>query len=157
MNVSTLAHRDVVACSDRDSAEEVAHRMWESDIGCLPVVDKAQRVVGIVTDRDLAMAAYLQGRPLRAIAVSTAMSREVVTCHERDRVADVTRWMRQRQIRRVPVVADDGTLRGMITLNDLVHAAAAGHLLATDVVHALAGISRPRRSCPVEDDAALLA
>src|SRR5262245_48282079 len=122
MNVSDLFQRDVVTCSARDSLERIGRLMWEHDIGCMPVVDEERRVVGMITDRDVAMAAFLQGAPLRSITTSSVMSREVVSCLEGDDLGDVERAMRQRQIRRLPVVDGEGRLAGMITLGDLARA-----------------------------------
>jgi CBS domain-containing protein len=144
MQVTKLMQREIMTCSDRDSLEHVAGLMWKYDIGCLPVTSDAGRVVGVITDRDVCMAAYLQGAPLRSITVSSVMSKEVVTCRERDQVKDVEEAMRQRQVRRLPVVDDDGAPIGIITLNDIARAAHEGKLPSAEVASTLAAISRPR-------------
>jgi CBS domain-containing protein len=143
MQVSELMQRDVVTCSDRDTLERAAQLMWESDVGCLPVVDEG-RVIGMLTDRDVCMAGFLQGCPFRSIAVSSAMAKEVVTCKARDDLRDVEYLMRHRQIRRVPVIDETGTLIGMISLNDIARAAYAGKLPSAEVASTLSAISHPR-------------
>src|SRR5215212_5804155 len=126
MKAADLIQREIVTCSERDSLEHVAGLMWKYDIGGLPVAGGDGRVIGMITDRDICMAAYLQGAPLRSITVSSVMSKEVVTCSERDAVRDVEHAMRSRQVRRVPVVDDQGKLVGMISLNDIARAAHEG-------------------------------
>ena len=96
--------RDVRACSPDDTMGEAAQVMWENDCGCVPVVDDTQRVVGVITDRDLAMAAHLQGVALRDSRVSSAMARDVKCCSPRDTPAMVQAVMQQYRIRRVPVI-----------------------------------------------------
>jgi len=144
MQVAALIQREVTTCSDRDQLHDVANLMWKHDIGCLPVLGDGGRVIGMITDRDVCMAAYLQAAPLRSIAVSSAMSREIVSCKESDDVLDVGKTMRSRQIRRVPVVDDRGALVGMITLNDLARAAHEGKLPAAEIAQILVAISHPR-------------
>lgn len=144
MQAADLIQHEIVTCSERDSLDHVTGMMWKFDIGCLPVVSQEGRLIGIITDRDVAMAAYLQGAPLRSITVSSVMSREVVTCREHDDVREVERAMRQRQVRRVPVIDEAGTLLGMITINDIARAAHEGKLPSADVASTLSSISRPR-------------
>ncbi|HWO25825.1 MAG TPA: CBS domain-containing protein [Kofleriaceae bacterium] len=151
MQAAELTQREILTCSDRDSLEHVVSLMWKHDIGCLPVTSPDGRLVGMITDRDVAMAAYLQGAPLRSITVSSVMSREVVTCRERDDVQEVERAMRQRQVRRVPVIDEVGKLLGMITINDIARAAHEGKLPSADVASTLAAISRPRLVHPQAD------
>jgi CBS domain-containing protein len=144
MQAADLIQREILTCSERDSLEHVAGLLCKFDIGGLPVVGEDGRVIGMLTDRDVSMAAYLQGAPLRSITVSSVMSKEVVTCKERDDVREVEHTMRHRQVRRVPVVDDAGKLLGMITINDIARAAHAGKLPSADVALTLSAISRPR-------------
>ena len=151
MKAADLIQREILTCSERDSLDHVAGMMWKYDIGCLPVVSHDGRLIGMITDRDVAMAAYLQSAPLRSITVSSVMSREVVTCSDRDDVREVERAMRQRQVRRVPVIDEAGKLLGMITINDIARAAHEGKLPSADVASTLAAISRPRLVHPQTD------
>jgi CBS domain-containing protein len=151
MKAADLIQREILTCSERDSLDHVASMMWKYDIGCLPVVSHDGRLIGMITDRDVAMAAYLQSAPLRSITVSSVMSREVVTCSDRDDVREVERAMRQRQVRRVPVTDEAGKLLGMITINDIARAAHEGKLPSADVASTLAAISRPRLVHPQTD------
>ena len=72
MKPENLMNRAVCTCSERDSLEQAARIMWDSDVGCLVVVGEEGRPIGMVTDRDLTMAAYTQGVALRDASVSSA-------------------------------------------------------------------------------------
>lgn len=144
MNVSSLIRRDVTSCTIHDNLERAAQLMWDHDIGCLPVIDDQGHVAGMITDRDTCMAAYTQGAPLRAISVTTPMARRVFSCREADEVDVVEKVMREHQIRRMPVIDDQGHPIGIISLNDIARAASTGAVSATDVVATLAVLSAPR-------------
>jgi CBS domain-containing protein len=120
--MSTTLH----TCSAGDTLAEAAQRMWSSDCGCLPVVDRDanDRVIGVITDRDICMSALFQGKPLAQLPVAGAMAREVRTCNPADATFAAERVMREARIRRLPVVDDDGSLVGMLTLADLAREAA---------------------------------
>ena len=119
MKVSTLIHDEVVICRATDYADVAAQLMLEHNVGCLPVIDDEGHVSGMVTDRDLCMAAYTQALPLRAIPVALAMSRHVFACKPDDSLADVERMMRERKIRRVPVVDAENHPIGIVSLTDI--------------------------------------
>jgi len=144
MNVSNLIRRHVTSCSIDDNLERAAQLMWNHDIGCLPVIDHQGHVAGMVTDRDACMAAYTQGVPLRAIPVTSAMASQVFSCREVDDVDDVETMMRQHQIRRMPVIDDQGHPIGIISLNDIARAARIGTVPARDVITTLAAVVEPR-------------
>jgi CBS domain-containing protein len=90
----------------------------DNDIGCVPVVEHG-RVVGMVTDRDICMAAYIQGVSLTGALVTSAMSKEVFSCAPNDDIATAEKLMREKQVRRLPVIDAQGHLAGIISLNDI--------------------------------------
>jgi CBS domain-containing protein len=96
--------------------------MWENDVGAVPVVDAAGHAIGMITDRDICMAAYTQGCCLAERPVSAAMSRQLHTCKPGDGIGLVEEMMRRYQVRRIPVV-DEGRVVGILSLNDLAIAA----------------------------------
>ena len=124
MNVSDVMHRVVHTCSIDDTLDRVARVMWEHDCGSVPLTDASGRLVAIVTDRDICMAAYTQGQPLAKIAASTAASRSVATVRENATLETVETLMRDHQIRRIPVVDAAQQPRRDRDLNDLVAARA---------------------------------
>lgn len=135
------------SCRPTDSLNEAARLMWECDCGAIPVQDDAGRLVGIVTDRDICMAAYTRGRPLGALTVESTMSGGVTSASPEDSLERIATLMRDKQVRRIPIV-DEGGLVGMVSLADIAgyieselgFSTAAGMGLA----HTLAAISEPR-------------
>ena len=84
MKVEQIMNRDVKTCGPQDSLNKTAQIMWEESCGAVPVVDEQSNPIGFLTDRDICMAAYTQGKPLDALRVETAMARKVVSCGVED-------------------------------------------------------------------------
>jgi CBS domain-containing protein len=146
MKVSQLMTRDVVTCGKLDDLARAAQLMWEHDVGALPVVDEDGHVAGMITDRDIAMAAYTRGVPLHEIPALVAMAQRVFTCTAEDDLAAVEKTMRECQIRRMPVVDRKGHPVGIIALNDLARASAgAAEVTPSEVASTLAAVCAPRR------------
>jgi IMP dehydrogenase len=127
---------DVATVDASATLNDALHQMWMRDLGALPVVDAGQ-VIGMITDRDIAMSTYLQGRVPAQIPVRSAMSRSLWTCGPDDPVHQAEELLREHRIRRLPVL-DTSRLVGMVTFTDLVRASsrgawkvAAGHLART--------------------------
>jgi CBS domain-containing protein len=136
MLVKKLMTTQVTSCRSDDSLSQAALLMWDHDCGCLPVSagDGANRVAGVITDRDICMAALFQGAPLRDLRVADAMSKQTHVCHPTDSLGDAERIMRQAQVRRLPVVDSQGSLVGMISLADLAREAEREQTLgSTDI------------------------
>ena len=150
--VQELMTRDVQTCGPDDMLDVPARIMWDHDCGCIPVVDQSAHVVGMITDRDICMATYTQGMALEAMRVSNAMSREVWACHPEDTVGVAEKIMQEHRVRRLPVLAMDGHLVGILSLNDLAREAAREHVPPRrevgpeGLVETLATICEPRRS-----------
>ena len=98
MKVADSMTRDVRACSVHDSLNAAARVMWENDCGCVPIVDSQGRLVGIVTDRDICMAAYTQGVPLEAIPLERVMAARVISCSRTDDLETAHRLMRKHDL-----------------------------------------------------------
>jgi CBS domain-containing protein len=118
--VDEVMSKVVFSCQPTDSLNECARLMWEHDCGCVPVVDGLAHVVGILTDRDVCMAAYTQGRPLTEIHASALCNRDVFTCRPSDTLEQAEAIMTKHQTRRLPVVDEEQGLVGMLSLSDLV-------------------------------------
>ena len=123
MKVAQVMRQEVKTCHLQDTLNTAAEAMWDHDCGCVPVVDTEGHVIGMITDRDVCMAAYTQGRPLRALRVQDAMSKTVWACRAEDTVADAERIMRANQVHRLPVVDAGDRLIGILSLNDLAQEA----------------------------------
>lgn len=155
MFVRQLMTSDVKTCSPEDTLEAVARKLWDHDIGVVAVVS-GTHVVGMITDRDLCMAAYTQRRPLHEVLVSTAMSRELHTVRPEDPVEKALQVMKGAQVRRLAVVDEQGRPRGLVSMNDLVREATRprSKLAPATVVQGLAEICAPRATAAPESASA---
>ena len=122
-DVMTKAVRPVAPGDDLATAAMI---LWDHDCGAAPVVDEAGKVVGVITDRDICMAAATKLRSPVEITVGEVASGEVHTCRPGDDLAAALRAMREGRVRRLPVVDEGGALRGILSINDLVHRAGEG-------------------------------
>jgi CBS domain-containing protein len=145
MNVAELMTRDVGTCAASDSINDAARIMWERDCGCVPVVDDGGTVIGMITDRDICMAAYTQGRRLMHMTVGSAASKNIVVVGENESLRRAEELMRHAQVRRLPVVDARGRLVGLISLSDLARCIPQlGERVAAHLIGALAEVCRPR-------------
>jgi len=117
MKVSEMMTRDVCLASPGQKLRDVAAEMKKRDIGVLPVGDN-ERLVGMITDRDIAVRGISQGLGPEA-SVRDVMSNEVKYCFESDEIGDLAQSMADEQIRRLPVLNDKKRLVGIISLGDL--------------------------------------
>jgi len=119
MQVKELMTKTPRACDLSATANDAVRVMTECDCGSVPVVDRGGRAVGIVTDRDICLAAYRRGLPLKSIPLADVMSRELCTVDADADVTEAEHLMQIRQIRRLPVIARDGRLIGILSLSDV--------------------------------------
>ena len=124
MKISQLMSKPVKTCHPDEPVSGAAGLMWDGDVGCVAVVDSHGQLVGVITDRDICMAAYTRGEPLHQIPVSAAMNKHVVTCRPDDNDTEVAALMGKHLVRRIPVVDDAQRPVGMLSINDLAIAAA---------------------------------
>jgi CBS domain-containing protein len=121
--VQTLMTREVRACSTEQPLYRAAQIMWDLDCGVAPVVDGDGKLCGIITDRDICMAAYTKGLALSSIRVEEVMTRRVQACHANDSLERAASLMAEQQVRRLPVIDAAGRPIGMLSLTDLVASA----------------------------------
>jgi len=119
-DVEMLMHQPVRTCRPEDTLAEAARLMWEADCGIVPVVSPDRVLLGVLTDRDVCMAAWLQGQTLSSIPMGSVMQTRVETVHPESTPEEAHSLMRQRGIRRLPVVNETGGLVGILTVDDLV-------------------------------------
>jgi len=122
MKIEDVMTRRVVAARADTDLSHVARLMWDNDCGSVPVVDAEDKVVGMVTDRDLCMSANFSGRALRELRASSCMASDAATCRASDTAEAVAKLMGTRKVRRIPVTDDDGRLIGLVSVGDLVRA-----------------------------------
>ena len=141
MKVEDIMSAAPLTCEVSTNLAEVAHLMWEGDCGIIPITGDGNKVIGLVTDRDICMAAATRNRAPSQMCAGDVRQGDVVSCHVGDRVQTALRLMKEHRIRRLPVVTTDGTLRGVISMNDIILEAAPGSdVTGEHVVEALKAV-----------------
>ncbi|OFZ72566.1 MAG: hypothetical protein A2W04_06290 [Betaproteobacteria bacterium RBG_16_64_9] len=123
MNIGHFCTRYVVFAYPGTSLGEAAQLMRDHHVGSLVVAkegDPGRAPIGIITDRDIVVEVLAAGVDYRPLTVGEVMSRELVTAREEESALDVLGVMRQRGIRRIPVVNAAGALTGIVTIDDLL-------------------------------------
>lgn len=151
MKVRDWMTSNVEACAPDDNLSCAAMVMWRRDCGFVPVVRPEDRkLVGVLTDRDICVATSTRHAAPEALRVKDVMSARPFVTRPNEDVRDALKTMRDRQVRRLPVVDTNGHVQGVLSLNDITRAASA-HVLEGpsavtygDVVDALKVIGRPR-------------
>jgi CBS domain-containing protein len=117
MRCSEIMTRDVRTATREMTLRDVAIMMRDGDMGSVPVVEDG-RLIGIVTDRDMVVRCVAEGRGPET-AVGEAMTTEIFSVKPDDFAFEAVRLMGDKQVRRVPVVAEDGKLAGIISMADI--------------------------------------
>jgi CBS domain-containing protein len=123
MKVERLMTKDVRTTSPDQPLADAARLMWEHDCGSIPVVDASGRAVGMITDRDICMAAYFKGRSLHEITIGDSMAKQVLTCRIDDTIQQAEGLMQRAQVRRLPVTDGSGRVVGILSLGDIAREA----------------------------------
>jgi CBS domain-containing protein len=146
MKIKDIMSQPLVTAPETSTGDMVARLMWEFDCGIVPIVAGDGRLVGVITDRDVCMAAYTQGKPLAEIAVASAMSRDVATCRPGDTIPSAEAVLRQRGVRRLLVVDVDNRPVGLVSMNDIARLAERTRAGSYDreFVETLASVCQPR-------------
>jgi CBS domain-containing protein len=120
MKVADLMTKNVICVRVNEPLSVAAEQMWKHDCGALPVLDQAgERLIGMVTDRDICMTAWKSHKALQNISVSDATSRMIYFCTPDDSIASAEALMREKQVRRLPVIDRDGRCVGILALADI--------------------------------------
>ncbi|MDF1502592.1 CBS domain-containing protein [Roseisolibacter sp. H3M3-2] len=120
MKASEIMTKNPRVVTPDTTAQEAARLMKSEDVGVLPVVEStgSRKLVGVVTDRDLAIRVVAEGKA--SASVRDAMSSGVKTCGPDDDVKDVMAAMAKEQVRRIPIVDDQGAVVGIVAQADVV-------------------------------------
>lgn len=150
MRVNEVMARAVSCCDPDTDLERVAQIMWSADCGSVPITDDAGRPVGIVTDRDIAMACALNHKSLWEMHSSDLMNGgKVFCCTSGDDIQTAINIMLREKVRRLPVVSNQGVVEGMLSVDDIVAMAERGRrgegappLSYDDAMSALKAVSK---------------
>lgn len=151
MRVENLMTRPVFVCGPNDFLSAAARLMWDHNVGSV-VVQDGDRIVGMLTDRDVCMGAYTTGMPLWAIRVRNSMTPDPVTLREDASIAIAERVMREFGVRRLPIVDKAGRLVGLLSVDDLAREAKRewGHeeiaVTGDEVAETIASVTEAHRA-----------
>jgi CBS domain-containing protein len=121
MQVKQIMTTDIATSRPDTNLAAISKLMWDRDCGFVPVVDAAGKMAGVLTDRDICIASATRRLLPEQIPAAQAMRPQPIhTVQPEDTVEQALATMRQFQVRRLPVIAADGTLKGVISMNDIV-------------------------------------
>ena len=120
MKVKECMCSQVSCVKPETTLKDVAKIMQENHVGCIPVCDSKNSVVGLVTDRDLVLRGIVWDKDVKTTPISEIMTTDICSCTQEDDVYDVECTMSQNQVRRIPVVENNKVV-GILTLGDLAH------------------------------------
>ena len=146
MQVRDIMVSEVKTCRPESNLAEAAQLMWTTDCGALPVLDEQGQVLGMITDRDIAMAVGSRNRAPSEITVVQVKPnpKELYTCAPSDDIHTALKTMREQGVRRLPVV-NSGKLKGILCLNEVaLNANKRGDLSYEDVVDTLKAVCQHR-------------
>src|SRR5690606_2470090 len=122
MKVSEVMHPGVHWVEPGTPIIEIAKLMRDQDIGSLPVGED-DRLVGMVTDRDIVCRGIAQGLDCSVMTARDVMSSGIIYCRDNEELDDAVRIMEQHEVRRLPVINDDKRMVGILSLGDISHSA----------------------------------
>jgi CBS domain-containing protein len=141
MKIEDVMSTSLEVVAPDTSIQEAADRMRALDVGALPVCEAGQRLIGMVTDRDIVIRAVARGEEPGKTKTSDVMTRDLVWCYDDDSLEEVTRKMRERQVRRIPVLNRSKKLVGVVSLGDLATSSGDTTMTSRTLEH----ISRPAK------------
>jgi len=143
MRIEEVMTRTPACCTPDTELREVAQMMVEHDCGQIPLVQSTShpKVLGVVTDRDIVSRLVAQGRNPLDLRADACMSQPVITVSIDDSVEDCIQVMEAHRIRRVPVVDDEGVMRGIVSQADI--AQHVSHASTGELVKEVSRIRRP--------------
>ena len=122
MKVKEMMHKGVEWVSPDTPVATLAKKMLQHDVGALPIGEN-DRLIGMVTDRDIAMRGVAKGKDISKLTAGDIMTKSVIWCRDTENVDDAARIMEKKRIRRLPVIDEHKRMVGMLSLGDISHAA----------------------------------
>ena len=120
MKVSEVMHAGVTWAAPDTKLKTLAQKMRDEDIGAIPIGEN-DRLIGMVTDRDIAIRALSDGRDVEEMTARDVLTGPIIYCRADEDVADAVRIMEEHQVRRLPVIDANKRMIGMLALGDVAH------------------------------------
>ena len=135
MKVKEAMHKGAEWAEATTPVATIATRMRDLDVGSIPIGEN-DRLIGMVTDRDIAIRAVAAGKNPAELTARDVMSKGIVFCRDSEDVEDAVRIMEQKRIRRLPVLDENKRMVGMLSLGDVAHS--ASHEISGETLSAVA-------------------
>lgn len=136
--------QNVGFCQIKDTLSNAAEIMRQHDCGIVPVVDENEKVVGMITDRDICLAVADADSKISQIKVEKLMTPKIISCSADDKIEDALKKMRKKQIKRLVVTGKDGKLIGILSVTDVLISVRKDKKLKKQVYSTLEAIFQPR-------------
>jgi CBS domain-containing protein len=120
MKVKDLMTQAAVCCAPAANVGEAVELMWAHNCGMLPVVGTGGKLEGIVTDRDISIAMGTRNRLAGELTVGEVATKNIVTCKPEDEIHEALQTMAEKQVRRLPVVNEEGIPQGILSMDDII-------------------------------------
>lgn len=140
MQCKDIMTKSVKICDKECTAKDAAQIMKKVNTGLVPVVDNNDKILGVVTDRDITLKSVAENKDPSKMRIHDFMTKHVVKVHEEDLVDDAIRKMKENKVRRLLVVDDEDKLSGIISLGDI---AVLSDIEEHEVIESLREISAP--------------
>jgi CBS domain-containing protein len=137
MKVKEMMHKGVKWASPDTPITAIAKKMKQYDIGAIPVGEN-DRLVGMVTDRDIAVRGLANGKNVSKLTARNVMTKGVIWCRDSDSAVEAVRLMETKHVRRLPVIDEKKRMVGILSLGDISHGASqrtAGEVLKAVSAH----------------------
>jgi CBS domain-containing protein len=134
MKVKDVMHKGAEWVPPQTPVSDIARKMRDLDVGAIPIGEN-DRLIGMVTDRDIACRAVADGKDWSMVTARDVMSKGILYCRDSEELEDAMRIMEQKQVRRLPVIDDNKRMVGMLSIGDI--ADAASHELSGEVIAAV--------------------
>jgi len=157
MKVNDVMTKKVSACRPDDNLAKLAATMWNARCGALPVLDSSGKVLSMITDRDICIALGTRNARPSDVKVSDVSLPRIFTCRFDDDVSLALGTMVAQNVRRLPVIGEDGSLVGILSIDDVLLGSGKSGISYADVVNAAKSILVNRASGHVKEPAALIA
>lgn len=144
MKIQAIMTTDIGFCNLEDSLTQAAEIMWQRDCGVVPIVDKEKKVVGMITDRDVCIAAATRNQKPSDIKVNELISDNIISCAANDKIETALKKMKKNQLKRLPIVDNNGGLVGILSINDVLLGGRKVKKLRKKIYQTIKGIGTSR-------------
>ncbi len=135
---------DVGVCRLEDNLKNVVEIMRQKDCGVVPVADAGNRIVGMITDRDICLAIGAADKKLSAVKAGEIIGGKVIACAPDDKIKTVLKKMRKYQLKRLPVIDKNGEIAGILSITDVLLSVRKDKVLKKQIYSTFKSIAEPR-------------